>query len=176
MSRRHNPGMSTLTREQFAAQQRRGHWPVDMSYREAKRIHTEAWKKGTPHWLTAPPPLDRLPEPYGPEQARREYLAATRGPVRVPAWHDTPRWRAQLSNPPQQFYNDPDDIQWLRETHLRNVLSRVQHFRSFVISGNEDWPNEVRLYRQLNPEIVDRPVQVWIADDHDGWDIPQRYS
>jgi hypothetical protein len=45
---RDNPGMSTLTAEQFRAQQEAGDWPSGMSYREAKAIHARAWRKGIP--------------------------------------------------------------------------------------------------------------------------------
>lgn len=53
-----------------------------------------------------------------------------------------------------QFLNDPDDVQWLLDTHLRG---HALPFRpaSFVLYGNEDAPDKVDLYPVADAEIGD---------------------
>lgn len=57
----------------------------------------------------------------------------------------------------ETFFCDPDDCIWLLETHLRDVPLPVewQAFKSFTITGNEDTPEEIRLYRSADPEVGD---------------------
>lgn len=51
---------------------------------EAGRIYDRAFSKGTPPELRPVGPREKLPAPYGREQARRDYLAALRAPLKVP--------------------------------------------------------------------------------------------
>jgi hypothetical protein len=83
-----NPGMSTLTLDQFRAQQAAHDWPQGMSYREAKAIHARAWRRGEPPELAPLKPRAKLhkkpPKPYGSTQARAEYERAIRAPLHLP--------------------------------------------------------------------------------------------
>ena len=50
----------------------------------------------------------------------------------------------------EQFLNETSDVKWLKETHLRGI-SGVPKFRSFIIFGNEDYPDKVQLFTAKNP-------------------------
>lgn len=54
----------------------------------------------------------------------------------------------------EQFMNEPDDIAWLRSTHLKGVSTA---FESFVLVGNEDAPEAVYLYPDADPLVTDKP-------------------
>lgn len=43
-----------------------------------------------------------------------------------------------------KFLETPDDIQWLRDVHLRGCA--VPPFAVAAIDGNEDWPKSITLY------------------------------
>jgi hypothetical protein len=47
--------------------------------KEAQKIFDTGMSKGAPSWLRPPGAREKLPAPYGREQARREYQAAIRG-------------------------------------------------------------------------------------------------
>ena len=55
------------------------------------------------------------------------------------------------------FIESDDDIQWLRETHLRGVPlpSKYANFKFAVLQGNEDAPHAVNLYITDNPKHDD---------------------
>ncbi len=59
----------------------------------------------------------------------------------------------------QQFLNGADDVQWLRDTHLKG-LPALPAFQSFVIIGNEDAPDELHLYASADPLYTDRFTRV----------------
>jgi len=63
----------------------------------------------------------------------------------------------------RQFLNSPSDCQWLRDTVLKKTISRVPRFHSFILDGNEDYPNLVILYRDVNPRFDSRPLATLIA-------------
>lgn len=64
-----------------------------------------------------------------------------------------------------QLLNDPLDCDWLRSTHLRK-LNPIS-FKSFEICGNEDTPDCVKTYAELEPTIFDKPVETFTAEpDH----------
>jgi hypothetical protein len=52
-----------------------------------------------------------------------------------------------------------DDLQWLKEAHLKDLISDGQYERvhSAVISGNEDCPEAVELYCSKNPMMNEKP-------------------
>lgn len=56
----------------------------------------------------------------------------------------------------QQFFNDLDDCIWVDLTHLKHI--KTPKFRSFLLLGNEDCPDEVRLYADADPLVTDTPV------------------
>lgn len=60
------------------------------------------------------------------------------------------------------FLNDPDDVRWLNETHLKLLPPLV--FESFVLSGNNDSPERLDLYAMRKPEYNTRPVLVLVRD------------
>lgn len=56
------------------------------------------------------------------------------------------------------FCNAPEDVQWLKDTHLKGVTlpDMYKHFQSFVLQGNEDAPHAVNLYNLPMPyEMTD---------------------
>jgi len=54
----------------------------------------------------------------------------------------------------QQFLNDPEDCQWLRDTALRGVQG-IKPFQSFILYGNEDCPERLDLYASQDPLYSD---------------------
>lgn len=65
------------------------------------------------------------------------------------------------------FMNDPADVQWLKETHLKGVpLPFIyQGFQSFVLQGNEDAPYAVNLYPSIDPNHDDDYYRVRFVND-----------
>lgn len=53
------------------------------------------------------------------------------------------------------FLESPEDIQWLKDTHLRGVpLPSAYHNFSFaILQGNEDAPHAVNLYADAEPRF-----------------------
>lgn len=61
-----------------------------------------------------------------------------------------------------QFLNSPDDLQWLRDTCFKGVPLAPEYagFQSAVVTGNEDAPATVDLYRTADPAVSDRYLRV----------------
>jgi hypothetical protein len=43
-----------------------------------------------------------------------------------------------------QFLETPEDLEWLRDTHLKGCI--VPPFEVASLEGNEDWPTKITLY------------------------------
>jgi hypothetical protein len=56
-----------------------------------------------------------------------------------------------------QFLNEPTDIDWLFDVHLRDFPLWQTRTKSFVLRGNEDCPQSVELYESPEPTVNDRP-------------------
>lgn len=54
----------------------------------------------------------------------------------------------------QQLLNTPDDMQWLRDVHVKRLPGR---YKSAVIYGNEDCPTRIDLYKSATPTVDARP-------------------
>ena len=69
------------------------------------------------------------------------------------------------------FLNDADDIQWLRDTHLRGVTLPAAYagFASFVLQGNEDAPHAVNLYVSADPLFTDNFFRVRFENDSEAY-------
>ncbi len=63
----------------------------------------------------------------------------------------------------QQFLHGTDDVQWLKDTHLKGL--EYPEFRSFVIHGNEDCPEQLWLYKSVMPMYTTPPIAVFILQD-----------
>ncbi len=59
-----------------------------------------------------------------------------------------------------RFFNAPDDIAWLRETHLKHILG-TSAIKSFSMLGNADCPERVTCYGSVNPKW-DEPLAVYV--------------
>ena len=64
----------------------------------------------------------------------------------------------------EQFLNEVEDVQWLKDTHLKYV--KHPNFKSFLLKGNADWPAKVTLFRQKNPNCDTTPAAEFITDDN----------
>lgn len=64
----------------------------------------------------------------------------------------------------QIFLNSLEDIGWLLQTHLKgcNIM-----FNSFILTGNEDCPDKVELFRQINPKASNKPKAIFISEEGD---------
>jgi hypothetical protein len=55
-----------------------------------------------------------------------------------------------------KFLNDPEDVQWLFATHLKDKSN--PGVQSFLIYGNEDAPERVIGFASNDPLLSDVPV------------------
>ena len=62
----------------------------------------------------------------------------------------------------QIFLNTKEDCDWLRSTHL-NTFQNL-NFKSFVLFGNEDAPEKVRLYESNDPLYNDNFQTIILGD------------
>lgn len=69
--------------------------------------------------------------------------------------------------PHTAFLNTADDIQWLKDTHLRGVIlpSKYAGFQSAILQGNEDAPYAVNLYVSADPVFTDDYYRVRFVND-----------
>lgn len=73
------------------------------------------------------------------------------------------------------FINSPEDMQWLRETHLACAPQfETAHFKSAVIHGNEDCPEMIDLYLSNEPVVCDRPFRLMLDNDSGNY-LPSQY-
>lgn len=65
------------------------------------------------------------------------------------------------------FCNAPEDVQWLKDTHLKGVPlpSPYSDFKSFVLQGNEDAPHAVNLYNLPIPYMTTDYYRVRFVND-----------
>jgi hypothetical protein len=56
------------------------------------------------------------------------------------------------------FLNDPSDVQWLKDTHLKG--REYPNFASFILHGNEDDPNKLELFEAAEALVSDVPFTV----------------
>ncbi len=61
------------------------------------------------------------------------------------------------------FLNAPDDVQWLKETHLQGIAH--PDFASFILYGNEDCPEKVYLYANAEPNYSDLFTEIVLWED-----------
>ena len=70
----------------------------------------------------------------------------------------------------QQFLNSQEDVQWLKDTHLKGKTWEL--FNSFVLEGNEDSPTKIETFREQNPNYKDKPNNVFVYDEETNGLIP----
>lgn len=72
-----------------------------------------------------------------------------------------------MANTKSGFHNESDDVQWLKETHLKGIILpfAYESFRSFVLQGNDDAPHAVNLYRSIDPNHDDNYFRVRFVND-----------
>lgn len=58
----------------------------------------------------------------------------------------------------ETFINTRSDMKWLSDVHFGGRLPT--RFKSAIIYGNEDWPNEIHLYTKKDPLHTDLPIVV----------------
>lgn len=56
---------------------------------------------------------------------------------------------------PTTFMNAPDEMKWLRDVHLPGLSKK---YKSAVVYGNEDWPDKVEVFTEVEPSMTDKPV------------------
>lgn len=65
-----------------------------------------------------------------------------------------------------RFSNDPDNIQWLKDTALRGVeLGQYSNFSSYALYGSEDGPDRVELYNTPDPDYNESHALVTFVYD-----------
>jgi hypothetical protein len=60
------------------------------------------------------------------------------------------------------FLNTPEDMQWLRDVHLKDLDLKKYH--SAILYGNEDSPHEIKVFLSDNPTVHDHFVTYWLED------------
>lgn len=67
------------------------------------------------------------------------------------------------------YYNFPEDIQWLKDTHLKDGnrvdAQPLPAFASFTIEGNEDCPKKIDLFEKEEPLYIDKPIASFLLND-----------
>jgi hypothetical protein len=53
--------------------------------------------------------------------------------------------------------NTPEDMEWLADVHIKDLKINWTP-RSAIIIGNEDAPDEIRLYPRRDPLVTDTPL------------------
>jgi len=61
----------------------------------------------------------------------------------------------------QILINTRDDMSWLRDVHLPRLSTK---YKSAIIHGNEDYPNQIDVYERRDPLVTDKQV-VYTPDD-----------
>lgn len=54
-----------------------------------------------------------------------------------------------------EFINDSEDMEWLLRVHLP-LVERYFLKGSAILVGNEDCPNQIRLYGRKEPNLIER--------------------
>ena len=73
-----------------------------------------------------------------------------------------------MMNRAGKFLHAASDVAWLREGHLDGVHT-LPKFQSFILYGNEDFPDRIDLFTKKNPRFDDPPVMVLLTgQDDDG--------
>ena len=65
------------------------------------------------------------------------------------------------------WLDSAEDVQWLRDTHLRNIElpAEFQNFKSAIIQGNEDCPHAVNLYNSVAATLSDDFCRIDFTQD-----------
>jgi len=63
----------------------------------------------------------------------------------------------------ETFINTKDDMQWLRDVHLPRLSKK---FKSAILYGNEDYPDEIAVFEKRNPLYTDL-AEIYRADADD---------
>lgn len=67
-----------------------------------------------------------------------------------------------------KLLNDPEDIDWLFSTHLRDFPEWRKKTKSFILSGNEDAPSAIILMAKKEPLVSDSGEAVFMPDFYSG--------
>ena len=57
------------------------------------------------------------------------------------------------------WYDLPDDLKWIRETHLKGL--ELPPFTAFTLTGNEDCPSNIKLYTEAL--YYSRPIVEFVS-------------
>lgn len=64
----------------------------------------------------------------------------------------------------ETLINSEEDIKWLFEVHLKDLTIHWKP-RSALLIGNEDSPDEIRLYPRQKPLVTDLPLFCILVSD-----------
>jgi hypothetical protein len=56
----------------------------------------------------------------------------------------------------------PEDIEWLRSTHVLTLPTDIQFA---ILYGNEDSPVKVEGWKSFNPHYQSKPDFVWVMEE-----------
>ena len=59
------------------------------------------------------------------------------------------------------FLNSAEDMQWLKDVHVRILPDNA---RSAIIFGNEDAPDSIEVYDSAQPLVTDTPIMLCSAE------------
>lgn len=69
--------------------------------------------------------------------------------------------------------SNKSDIQWLKDTHLKGKYVYFAEFGSFIIYGNEDYPDRIELYKDFDPHYKTKPFKVFEYKDEEYKEIKE---
>lgn len=63
------------------------------------------------------------------------------------------------------IFSHPDDVEWLKSTHLKD---KTLNFKSYILYGNEDWPERLELHDSADPTVDDKFIAIEPVYNDDG--------
>ena len=65
----------------------------------------------------------------------------------------------------EMLLNTKEDLDWLQDVHFKDRV--LPDFASAVLIGNEDCPEAIKLYKDKEPLITDRPAVYSLMESED---------
>ena len=80
----------------------------------------------------------------------------------------------------ESLLDTPEDCGWLRDTHVKPFNLRLVDlpaWKSAAVVGNEDCPQQIRLYRDKSPHYKAQPIAVLDLDEGgEGYNFSSRFD
>jgi hypothetical protein len=68
------------------------------------------------------------------------------------------RSKNSVTLPDGIFINTFEDMDWLWDTHLKNFKTLRLYYKSAILTGNEDCPTRIDLFKRVDPHYMELPL------------------